>query len=113
MSQSKSIPLEQYQICILPGLAIGYITDGIADLSIDWDAEQDRAYVKRVERITLSVDDLTQKNAPPLSIKPPPASDLFKQIEAEIHRRDDAGDIDLTFDNGDPLYIGLRARASA
>lgn len=123
MSQSKSMLLDQFPICIKPGLTIGYITDGIADLTVDWDAEQDRAYLVRVEGITLAAEVLNQNRASSRSLKLDPASEIFSLIEAEMHRLDDEGELDLEYDlspdpdylrdlrDGDSLYIKLQAGA--
>lgn len=125
MSQSKSIPLDEFPILIRPGISIGWIGGGIADLAVDWDREQDRAYVERVESITLRTVDITRKDAPYSSERLSEDDQLFKLIEAEILRRDSLGDLDLEFEHGpDPdymrdeqigrgLYFGLQKRATA
>lgn len=112
-TQSQSYPLDELPICIRSGVAVGYITDGIADLAVGWDHERDRAYVERVESITLAVDEVADRGAPMKCERLAGDHPLFALIEAEIMRRDDAGEIDLNFDNGDSLYIGLRAGAAA
>ncbi|MGV6875887.1 hypothetical protein ACUSIJ_24780 [Pseudochelatococcus sp. B33] len=110
-TQSQPYRLEQFPVLIRPGHAIGIITDGIADLTVAWDYEQDRAYVERVESITLAVDETDKKDAPLQRERLAEDDPFFAMISAEIMRLDDAGKLDLEFDHDAGLYVGLRAGA--
>ncbi|MBB3808788.1 hypothetical protein [Pseudochelatococcus contaminans] len=105
-TQSQTYPLDEFPVLIRPGVSIGMITDGIADLAIAWDDEQGRAYIERVESISLRTDDTTKKDAPHGSECLSEHHPLFALIADEIERRADAGDIELKFDREpDPDYL--------
>lgn len=105
-TQSQPYYLDEFPALIRPGVSIGMITDGIADLAVAWDDEQGRAYVDRVESITLRVDEVDKDSASLGSERLDPSSSLFTLIEEEIKRRAESGAIDLTYDRSpDPDYL--------
>lgn len=105
-TQSQPYYLDEFPVLIGPGVSIGWLIDGIADLSVAWDDEQGAPYIDRVESITLAVDRLDDKGGSLESYSLPATHPMFKLIADEIMRRDYAGEIELEYDRSpDPDYL--------